>query len=125
MVKQSIPCLHPAHSRASSRSGQGKGRQSGTGNVQSEFRLLRIFLSRETETKELEQNLTTLAPEHNLAAMLSAKLLPYLQSLSSSRRWSDEEVKEDAAFLRDQLQSLKKGLTCACPCLFFHPPLIF
>lgn len=58
------------------------------------------------------QNLTTLAPQENLPAMLSAKLLPYLQSVSNSRRWSDEEVKEDAAYLKEQLQSLKKGLTC-------------
>lgn len=57
------------------------------------------------------QNLTTLAPEANLPAMLSAKLLPYLQSVSNSRRWQDEEVKEDASVLKEQLQSLRKGLT--------------
>ena len=45
--------------------------------------------------------------------MLSAKALPFLQQVCSSRKWSDEEVRQDAEFLRDQLVNLKKGLTCA------------
>jgi len=57
------------------------------------------------------RNLATLAPKQTLPAMLSAKVLVFLKQVASSRKWSDEEVKEDVEFLRGELENIKKGLT--------------
>lgn len=56
------------------------------------------------------RNLVVKAPAANLAAMLVAKLLPFVQSLAS-RKWSDEEIKEDIDFLVDELKQSFEGLT--------------
>lgn len=56
------------------------------------------------------RNLITKAPHQNLAAMLVAKLLPFVKTLQS-RKWSDEEIKEDVDFLVDELKSSFEGLT--------------
>lgn len=56
------------------------------------------------------RNLITKAPEQNLAAMLVAKLLPFVKTLQS-RKWSDDEIKEDVDFLVDELKNSFEGLT--------------
>ena len=43
--------------------------------------------------------------------MLSAKLLPYLNQIISAKRWSDEEIKDDANYLKEQLVQIRKTLT--------------
>ena len=53
----------------------------------------------------------TLAPKENLPALLSARLLPLLRQFAGSKKWSDEEVKEDVDYLKEQLEDVKKGLT--------------
>lgn len=42
--------------------------------------------------------------------MLVAKLLPFVQSLAT-RKWSDDEVKEDVEFLVEELRTSFEGLT--------------
>jgi len=61
------------------------------------------------------QNLVTLAPSENRPALLSAKALPVLKQLGGSKKYSDEEVKEDTQFLKEELESVKKGLTFVVP----------
>ncbi|KAK4699513.1 V-type H+-transporting ATPase subunit H, partial [Phenoliferia sp. Uapishka_3] len=56
------------------------------------------------------RNLVVKAPKENLAAMLVAKLLPFVQSLAG-RKWSDDEMKEDIEFLVDELKKSFDGLT--------------
>jgi V-type H+-transporting ATPase subunit H len=56
------------------------------------------------------RNLVTKAPQQNLAAMLVAKLLPFVKTLQS-RKWSDDEIKEDVDFLVDELKNSFEGLT--------------
>ncbi|ORY55172.1 armadillo-type protein [Leucosporidium creatinivorum] len=56
------------------------------------------------------RNLVTKAPQQNLAAMLVAKLLPCVKTLQS-RKWSDDEIKEDVDFLVDELKNSFEGLT--------------
>ncbi|GJN94616.1 hypothetical protein Rhopal_007699-T1 [Rhodotorula paludigena] len=55
-------------------------------------------------------NLVTKAPKQNLAPMLIAKVLPYVQTLQG-RKFSDEEIKEDVDFLADELKKSFEGLT--------------
>jgi V-type H+-transporting ATPase subunit H len=57
------------------------------------------------------QNLVENAPEANLPAMLVSKLLPYVKSLSDSRKLTDEEVQEDLQYLQTQLKDSFEGLT--------------
>jgi V-type H+-transporting ATPase subunit H len=59
------------------------------------------------------QNLANASPSDNLPPMLSARLLPFLQQLTNSKKWSDEEIKADVEALKEQLQETKKTLTCA------------
>jgi V-type H+-transporting ATPase subunit H len=54
--------------------------------------------------------LVTKAPAENLPAMLVAKVLPYVKSLST-RKFSDEEVIEDVKFLQDELSQKFDSLT--------------
>lgn len=69
------------------------------------------------------RNLITKAPKQNLAAMLTVKVLPWLQTLQG-RKFGDEDIKEDFDFLVDELKRSFEGLTCvgaslarlACPC---------
>jgi len=56
------------------------------------------------------RNLVVKAPRANLPAMLVAKLLPFLQNLSG-RKFSDEDIKEDVIFLRDELKAQFESLT--------------
>lgn len=57
------------------------------------------------------RNLVTKAPKANLAPMLVAKVLPYVQTLQG-RKFSDDEIKEDVDFLVEELKSSFEGLTC-------------
>ena len=43
--------------------------------------------------------------------LLSSGLLPLLRQFASTKKWSDEEVKEDVEYLKEQLEDVKKGLT--------------
>ncbi|GEM07701.1 V-type H+-transporting ATPase 54 kD subunit [Rhodotorula toruloides] len=54
--------------------------------------------------------LITKAPEQNLAAMLTVKILPWLQTLQG-RKFGDEDIKEDVDFLVDELKRSFEGLT--------------
>lgn len=56
------------------------------------------------------RNLVVKAPSDNLPAMLVAKLLPFVKTLQS-RKWSDDEIREDVDFLVDELKSSFEGLT--------------
>lgn len=56
------------------------------------------------------QNLITKAPSENLPVMLVANLLPFVKSLCA-RKLSDEDVLEDAQFLRDELNARFQSLT--------------
>jgi len=56
------------------------------------------------------RNLVTKAPAANLPAMLVAKLLPYIKSLST-RKWSDDEIVEDIQFLKEELTKNFESLT--------------
>ncbi|KDE02395.1 V-type H+-transporting ATPase 54 kDa subunit [Microbotryum lychnidis-dioicae p1A1 Lamole] len=56
------------------------------------------------------RNLVTKAPTENLPAMLVAKLLPFVKTLAS-RKWSDDEIKEDVEFLVEELTKSFEGLT--------------
>lgn len=62
------------------------------------------------------RNLVTRAPDANLPAMLNAKVPAYLAQLQQSRRWGDDEVREDVDFLAQELKSAKQKLTCARSC---------
>ncbi|SCV71423.1 BQ2448_3011 [Microbotryum intermedium] len=56
------------------------------------------------------RNLVTKAPAENLPAMLVAKLLPFVKTLAS-RKWSDDEIKEDVEFLVEELTKSFEELT--------------
>ncbi|EIN07746.1 ATPase V1 complex subunit H [Punctularia strigosozonata HHB-11173 SS5] len=56
------------------------------------------------------RNLVTKAPSANLPAMLVAQLLPFAKNLST-RKWTDEDIAEDVAFLRDELNARFQSLT--------------
>lgn len=56
------------------------------------------------------KNLVVKAPAANLPSMLVAKLLPFVQSLAT-RKWSDEEIKEDIDFMVEELKQSFEGLT--------------
>ncbi|EJT97397.1 ATPase V1 complex subunit H [Dacryopinax primogenitus] len=56
------------------------------------------------------KNLVVKAPDANLPAMLVAKLLPFVQNLTG-RKFSDEDIKEDVLFLRDELKAQFESLT--------------
>lgn len=56
------------------------------------------------------RNLVTKAPQKNLPAMLVAKLLPFVKTLQT-RKFADEEIKEDVDFLVDELKNSFEGLT--------------
>ncbi|KAF8350901.1 armadillo-type protein [Amanita rubescens] len=56
------------------------------------------------------RNLITKAPSENLPAMLVANLLSFVKSLCA-RKLSDEDVLEDAQFLRDELNARFQSLT--------------
>jgi V-type H+-transporting ATPase subunit H len=57
------------------------------------------------------RNLIAKAPKQNLAAMLTAKVLPWLKTLQG-RKFGDEDIKEDVDFLVDELKKSFEGLTC-------------
>ena len=50
------------------------------------------------------------APDENLPAMVVAKLLQLVKSLSP-RKWADQEITEDLTFLQDELQASFDQLT--------------
>ena len=56
------------------------------------------------------QNLLFIAPAQNLPSMFTSKLLPFVQSLQS-RKWSDDEVVEDLAYLKEELTTRLDNLT--------------
>ncbi|KAI7942241.1 hypothetical protein MJO28_012268, partial [Puccinia striiformis f. sp. tritici] len=57
------------------------------------------------------RNLAEKAPEANLASMLVAgNLLPLIQNFSS-RKWSDDELKEDIEWLKEQLEEARQKMT--------------
>ncbi|KAA1092896.1 H(+)-transporting V1 sector ATPase subunit H [Puccinia graminis f. sp. tritici] len=57
------------------------------------------------------RNLAEKAPEANLATMLVAgNLLPLIQNFSS-RKWSDDELKDDIEWLKEQLEEAKRKMT--------------
>lgn len=59
------------------------------------------------------RNLIAKAPKQNLAAMLTAKVLPWLKTLQG-RKFGDEDIKEDVDFLVDELKTSFEGMTCVC-----------
>ncbi|KAH7889956.1 ATPase V1 complex subunit H [Phlebopus sp. FC_14] len=56
------------------------------------------------------RNLVTKAPSANLPAMLVAQLLSFSKNLST-RKWSDEDIREDVQFVRDELERNFESLT--------------
>ncbi|KAK2467087.1 hypothetical protein APHAL10511_001345 [Amanita phalloides] len=56
------------------------------------------------------RNLITKAPSENLPAMLVAHLLSFVKNLCT-RKLSDEDILQDAQFLRDELQARFQSLT--------------
>ncbi|CAD6581082.1 MAG: H(+)-transporting V1 sector ATPase subunit H [Tremellales sp. Tagirdzhanova-0007] len=56
------------------------------------------------------RNLLTVAPANNMPSMFTSKLLPFVLSLQS-RKWSDDEVMEDLAYLKDELTKRLEGLS--------------
>lgn len=57
------------------------------------------------------QNLAEKAPDANLGSMLVAgNLLPLIQSFST-RKWSDDELKDDIDWLKEQLEEAKRKMT--------------
>lgn len=57
------------------------------------------------------RNLAEKAPETTLAAMLVAgNLLPLIQNFSA-RKWSDDELKDDIEWLKEQLEDAKRKMT--------------
>ncbi|SAM06095.1 hypothetical protein [Absidia glauca] len=61
-------------------------------------------------TMAIFKNLIERAPKNNLAAMLVADLLSFVQHLAS-RKWSDQELIEDIEFIQEQLQENFQSLT--------------
>ncbi|GAA5988701.1 hypothetical protein JCM10908_003681 [Rhodotorula pacifica] len=57
------------------------------------------------------RNLVTRAPKQNLAPMLVAKVLPWIQQSMQGRMFSDEEIKDDVEFLAEELKSSFDGMT--------------
>ncbi|GAA5878660.1 hypothetical protein JCM3774_000442 [Rhodotorula dairenensis] len=57
------------------------------------------------------RNLITRAPKQNLAPMLVAKVLPWLQQSMQGRMFSDDEIKDDVDFLVGELKSSFDGMT--------------
>lgn len=57
------------------------------------------------------QNLLAKAPASNAPAMLGAKCLPLVEALAS-RKWSDEEIEEDIAAIKEVLAEKLKGMRC-------------
>lgn len=57
------------------------------------------------------RNLITRAPKQNLAPMLVAKVLPWIQQSMQGRMFSDDEIKEDVDFLANELKSSFDGMT--------------
>ena len=55
------------------------------------------------------RNLVSKAPSANLPAMLVAKLLPFVNSLST-RKWTDDEIVEDIQYLQEELKANFKSL---------------
>jgi V-type H+-transporting ATPase subunit H len=66
------------------------------------------------------QNMVAKAPAANLPAMLVARLLPFAKNLST-RKWTDEDIAEDVAYLRDELNANFQSLTCVLPLLSSFP----
>ncbi|KAF8310207.1 ATPase V1 complex subunit H [Clavulina sp. PMI_390] len=56
------------------------------------------------------RNLVVKAPAENLPPMLIAELLPFVKNLST-RKWSDEEIPEDLAYLKEELVKRFDSLT--------------
>lgn len=57
------------------------------------------------------RNLAEKAPDANLGSMLVAgNLLPLIQSFST-RKWSDDELKDDIDWLKEQLEEAKRKMT--------------
>ncbi|CDH54650.1 atpase v1 complex subunit h [Lichtheimia corymbifera JMRC:FSU:9682] len=56
------------------------------------------------------KNLIDKAPRSNLSAMLVAKLLPFVEHLST-RKWYDQEVVDDIEFVQERLQDNFQSLT--------------
>ncbi|CAO3596777.1 unnamed protein product [Absidia cylindrospora] len=61
-------------------------------------------------TMAIFKNLIERAPKNNLAAMLVADLLSFVQHLST-RKWSDQELIEDIAYIQQELQENFQSLT--------------
>ncbi|KAI8074665.1 armadillo-type protein [Gongronella butleri] len=61
-------------------------------------------------TMAIFRNLVERAPKQNLAAMLVAGLLPFVQHLST-RKWQDHELVEDIEYIQEQLQENFQSLT--------------
>ena len=56
------------------------------------------------------RNLLTNASSQNLPSMFTEKLLPFVISLQD-RKWSDEDITEDLAYLKSELSARLEGLT--------------
>ncbi|KAI8980822.1 ATPase, V1 complex, subunit H [Pilobolus umbonatus] len=56
------------------------------------------------------RNLIEKAPAENMATMLASKLLPLSQNLAT-RKWIDNEIMDDIAYVNEQLQSTFHSLT--------------
>ncbi|KAI8378858.1 ATPase V1 complex subunit H [Choanephora cucurbitarum] len=56
------------------------------------------------------KNLIEKAPAENIPAMLVAKLLPLCEHLGT-RKWNDQEITEDIAFVQEELQKSFQSLT--------------
>ncbi|KAI8092784.1 ATPase, V1 complex, subunit H [Halteromyces radiatus] len=61
-------------------------------------------------TMAIFKNLIERAPKQNLAAMLVADLLSFVQHLST-RKWSDQELVDDIAYIEKELQENFQSLT--------------
>ncbi|PWY99308.1 ARM repeat-containing protein [Testicularia cyperi] len=56
------------------------------------------------------RNLLAKAPDANASAMLGSKCLPLAENLLT-RKWSDEEIEDDLAFIKDDLAHRLQGMT--------------
>lgn len=56
------------------------------------------------------KNFVVQAPEANMGAMLTGKLLPFCENLAG-RKWSDTEIMDDITFLKEQLQNNFQSLS--------------
>ncbi|KAL0090381.1 ATPase, V1 complex, subunit H [Phycomyces blakesleeanus] len=56
------------------------------------------------------KNFIQLAPKSNLSAMLVAKLLPFVEHLGT-RKWSDQDMKDDIGFIQTELQGSFQSMT--------------